>query len=40
MDVTYFGDFGLLVVIDPNAITELGENTVLYWAIVEGTDVR
>jgi len=38
MDVTYFGDFGLLVVIDPNADSKSGENTVLYYAIVEGTE--
>lgn len=38
MDVTYFGDWGLLVVIDPYAIPELGENTVLYYATVEGTE--
>jgi len=38
MDVTYFGDWGLLVVIDPYARTELGENTVLYYATVDGTE--
>lgn len=38
MDVTYFGDFGILVVIDPNALPEFGENTVLYYATVEGTE--
>ncbi len=38
MDVTYFGDFGLLVVIDPYADTASGENTVLYHAVVEGTE--
>lgn len=38
MDVTYFGNWGILVVIDPYAHTALGENTVLYWAIVEGTE--
>ena len=38
MDVTYFGDWGLLVAIDPNAIAELGENTVLYYATVNGTE--
>ena len=38
MDVTYFGDWGLLVVIDPYAIPELGENTVLYYAVTEGTE--
>jgi hypothetical protein len=38
MDVTYFGDFGLLVVIDPYAVAELGENTVLYYAVIDGTE--
>lgn len=38
MDVTYFGDFGILVVIDAYADTASGENSVLYWAIVEGTE--
>ncbi len=38
MDVTYFDDWGILVVIDPYANIVLGENTVLYWAIVEGTE--
>jgi len=38
MDVTYFGDFGLLAVIDPNADSKSGENTVLYYGIVEGTE--
>lgn len=38
MDVTYFDDWGMLVVIDPYADTASGENTVLYWAIVEGTE--
>jgi hypothetical protein len=38
MDVTYFGDWGLLVVIDPYAAAELGENTVLYYATVDGTE--
>jgi hypothetical protein len=38
MDVTYFGDWGLLVVIDPYADTSAGENTVLYYATVEGTE--
>jgi hypothetical protein len=38
MDVTYFGNWGLMVVIDPNADTESGENTVLYYATVEGTE--
>ena len=38
MDVTYFGDWGLLVVIDPYAVAELGENTVLYYAVIDGTE--
>jgi hypothetical protein len=38
MDVTYFGEWGLLVVIDPYASALLGENTVLYYAVVEGTE--
>lgn len=39
MNVTYFGDQGLLVVIDPYANTESGENTVLYYAVVDGTEL-
>ncbi|QQS19468.1 hypothetical protein IPL85_04265 [Candidatus Saccharibacteria bacterium] len=38
MDVTYFGSWGILVVIDPYANTSLGENVVLYYAEVEGTE--
>jgi len=38
MDVTYFDGWGMLVVIDPYADAPAGENTVLYWAIVEGTE--
>jgi hypothetical protein len=38
MDVTYFGDWGILVVIDPYANVALGENLVLYYATVEGTE--
>jgi len=38
MDVTYFVDWGLLVVIDPYANTASGENTVLYYATVDGTE--
>lgn len=38
MDVTYFGSWGLLVVIDPYANTACGENLVLYWAVIEGTE--
>jgi hypothetical protein len=38
MDVTYFGSWGILVVIDPYANTSLGENVVLYYAAIEGTE--
>jgi hypothetical protein len=38
MDVTYFGDWGLLVVIDPYASIAAGDNTVLYYATVRGTE--
>jgi hypothetical protein len=38
MDVTYFGDWGLLVVIDPYADATIDDNTVLYYATVEGTE--
>lgn len=38
MDVTYFGSWGILVVIDPYAKRKEGENTVLYYAVVEGTE--
>lgn len=38
MDVTYFGPWGVLVVIDPNARTERGENLVLYYAFLEGSE--
>jgi hypothetical protein len=38
MDVTYFGGWGILVVIDPYAQTILGENLVLYHAVVNGTE--
>lgn len=38
MDVTYFDGWGMLVVIDPYANVSLGENTVLYWAALEGTE--
>jgi hypothetical protein len=38
MDVTYFGDWGLLVVIDPYAKVARGENLVLYYAAVDGTE--
>jgi hypothetical protein len=38
MDVTYFDDWGLMVVIDPYANTSVGENTVLYYAVLSGTE--
>lgn len=38
MDVTYFDGWGILVVIDPAADLRLGENTVLYYAVLEGTE--
>jgi hypothetical protein len=38
MDVTYFDDWSLMVVIDPYANTSAGENTVLYYAILSGTE--
>ncbi|QQS20187.1 hypothetical protein IPL85_01910 [Candidatus Saccharibacteria bacterium] len=38
IDVTYFGSWGILVVIDPYAKQKEGENTVLYYAVVEGTE--
>ena len=38
MDVTYFGSWGVLVVIDPNANTAAGENLVLYYAFLEGSE--
>ena len=38
MDVTYFGPWGVLVAIDPNARTERGENLVLYYAFLEGSE--
>lgn len=38
MDVTYFDGWGLMVVIDPYAKTAQGENTVLYYAVLEGTE--
>lgn len=37
MDVTYFGSWGVLVVIDPNARSER-ENLVLYYAFLEGSE--
>ena len=38
MDATYFDDWGMLVVIDPYADTASGENTVLYYAVLKGTE--
>ncbi len=38
MDVTYFGSWGVLVAIDPNARTQKGENLVLYYAFLEGSE--
>lgn len=38
MDVTYFDGWGFMVVIDPYAKTTQGENTVLYYAVLEGTE--
>ena len=38
MDVTYFDGWGLMVVIDPYANANAGENTVLYHAILSGTE--
>lgn len=38
MDVTYFDGWGLLVAIDPYANVRAGENTVLYHAVLEGTE--
>lgn len=38
MDVTYFDGWGLFVAIDPAANPLLGENTVLYWAVLKGTE--
>lgn len=38
MDVTYFGDWGVLVVIDPYADRTKGENLALYWTTIDGTE--
>jgi hypothetical protein len=38
MDVTYFGSWGVLAVIDPYAKTGKAENLVLYWTVIEGTE--
>jgi len=38
LDVTYFGSWGTLVVIDPYAKRTNGENMALYWTSIEGTE--
>lgn len=38
MDATYFGDWGILVVIDPYADAIGGENLVLYHRVLKGTE--
>ncbi len=38
MDVTYFGPWGVLVVLDPNANPAKGENRVLYYGFLEGSE--
>ncbi len=38
MDVTYFSNWGMLVVIDPYAKRTNGENMALYWTSLEGTE--
>jgi hypothetical protein len=38
MDTTYFGSWGMLVVIDPYAKRTKGENMALYWTSIEGTE--
>jgi hypothetical protein len=38
MDVTYFGSWGILVVIDPNANRAARENLVLYYGFLEGSE--
>jgi hypothetical protein len=38
MDVTYFGSWGVLVVIDPSADVAAGENMVLYYGFLDGTE--
>ncbi len=38
MDVTYFGSWGVLVALDPNANQVAGENLVLYYAFIEGSE--
>lgn len=38
MDVTYFGSWGVLVALDPNACPDKGENRVLYHHFLEGSE--
>lgn len=38
MDVTYFGSWGILVVIDPNAKAHGFDDEILYWAEITGTE--
>lgn len=38
MDVTYFGSWGVLVVIDPNAKVAAKENLVLYYGFLDGSE--
>ena len=38
IDVTYFGSWGVLVVIDPNARPSRGDNLVLYHAFLSGSE--
>jgi hypothetical protein len=38
MDVTYFDGWGLMAVIDPYAKTKSGDNLVLYYAALKGTE--
>lgn len=38
LDVTYFGSWGVLVAIDPNANTAVNENLVLYYGFLDGSE--
>ncbi len=38
MDVTYFGRWGVVVVIDPYAVAGKSQNLVLYWTVIESTE--
>ena len=38
MDVTYFGSWGILVIIDPHAKKDGYDDLVLYWAEIAGTE--